>query len=45
MVIKTVQMGVPILISRSGFTRWAVDLAAQVGLTMIGRARGGALFA
>ena len=40
MVIKTVQMGVPILVSRSGFTRWAVDLATEVGLTMIGRARG-----
>ena len=40
MVIKTVQMGVPILVSRSGFTRWAVDLANEVGLTMIGRARG-----
>lgn len=40
MVIKTVQMGVPILISRSGFTRWGVDLAREVGLTLIGRARG-----
>jgi len=40
MVIKTVQMGVPILVSRSGFTRWGVDLARQVGLTLIGRARG-----
>ena len=40
MVIKTVQMGVPILVSRSGFTRWGVDLAQEVGLTLIGRARG-----
>ena len=40
MVIKTVQMGVPILISRSGFTAWGVDLARQAGLTLIGRARG-----
>ena len=40
MVIKTVQMGIPILISRSGFTSWGVDLARQVGLTLIGRARG-----
>ena len=40
MVIKTVQMGIPILISRSGFTAWGVDLARQVGLTLIGRARG-----
>jgi FdhD protein len=40
MVIKTVQMGVPILVSRSGFTAWGVELAKQVGLTLIGRARG-----
>ncbi len=40
MVIKTVQMGIPILASRSGFTAWGVDLARQVGLTLIGRARG-----
>ena len=40
MVIKTVQMGVPILISRSGFTAWGVDLARQANLTLIGRARG-----
>lgn len=40
MVIKTVQMGIPILVSRSGFTAWGVDLARQVGLTLIGRAKG-----
>jgi FdhD protein len=40
MVIKTVQMGMPILCSRSGFTAWGVELARQVGLTLIGRARG-----
>jgi FdhD protein len=40
MVIKTVRMGVPILISRSGFTAWGVDLARQANLTLIGRARG-----
>ena len=40
MVIKTVQMSIPILISRSGFTAWGVDLARQAGLTLIGRARG-----
>jgi FdhD protein len=40
MVIKTVQMSIPILASRSGFTAWGVDLARQVGLTLIGRARG-----
>ena len=40
MVIKTVQMQIPILISRSGFTAWGVELARQAGLTLIGRARG-----
>jgi FdhD protein len=40
MVIKCVQMGVSILISRSGFTAWGVELARQAGLTLIGRARG-----
>ena len=40
MVIKTVQMGIPILISRSGFTAWGVELARRAGLTLIGRARG-----
>ena len=40
MVIKAVNMRVPILISRSGFTAWGVDLARQAGLTLIGRARG-----
>ena len=40
MVIKTVQMGIPILTSRSCFTAWGVELARQVGLTLIGRARG-----
>ena len=40
MVIKTVQMGVPILISRSGFTEAGVRLAREAGLTLIGRAKG-----
>jgi len=40
MVIKTVRMGIPILVSRSGFTAWGVELARQCGLTLIGRARG-----
>lgn len=40
MVIKTVQMEIPILISRSGFTAWGVELARQANLTLIGRARG-----
>ena len=40
MVIKTVMMGIPILVSRSGFTAWGVELARKSGLTLIGRARG-----
>ncbi|KQU55094.1 formate dehydrogenase family accessory protein FdhD [Bosea sp. Leaf344] len=40
MVIKTVRMGIPVLVSRSGFTEWGVELARKAGLTLIGRARG-----
>jgi len=40
MVIKTVRMGIPILISRSGFTAWGVELARKANLTLIGLARG-----
>ena len=40
MVIKTVHMKIPILVSRSGFTAWGVELAQETGLTLIGRARG-----
>ena len=40
MVIKTAQMGIPILVSRSGLTRMGWEIAKQVGLTMIGRAQG-----
>ena len=40
MIIKTVRMGIPILVSRSGFTAWGVELARQAGLTLIGRAKG-----
>jgi len=40
MVIKTVQMRIPVLMSRSGFTQSGVDMARQTGLTLIGRARG-----
>ena len=40
MVIKTVLMGIPVLVSRSGFTAWGVELARQANLTLIGRARG-----
>ena len=40
MIIKTVKMGIPILISRSGFTSWGVELAKKTNLTLIGRAKG-----
>jgi FdhD protein len=40
MILKCVTMRVPILVSRSGFTAWGVELARQAGLTLIGRARG-----
>lgn len=40
MVIKCAQMGIPVLASRSGFTAWGVEIAQQVGLTLIGRMRG-----
>jgi FdhD protein len=40
MVIKTVKMRIPVLVSRSGFTAWGVDLAQRANLTLIGRARG-----
>jgi FdhD protein len=40
MVIKTVKMRIPILVSRSGFTAWGVELARKAGLNLVGRARG-----
>lgn len=40
MVLKCAHMGIPVLVSRSGFTAWGVELAEQVGLTLIGRLRG-----
>jgi len=40
MVIKTALMGIPALASRSGFTAWGVEIAQEVGLTLIGRMRG-----
>ena len=40
MVIKCALMGIPALASRSGFTAWGVEIARQVGLTLIGRLRG-----
>ena len=40
MVIKTVKMRIPVLVSRSGFNAWGVELARKANLTLIGRARG-----
>ncbi|CUH16494.1 formate dehydrogenase accessory protein [Jannaschia seosinensis] len=40
MVIKCALMGIPALVSRSGFTAWGVEIARQVGLTVIGRMKG-----
>ena len=40
MVIKCALMGIPALASRSGFTAWGVEIAQDVGLTLIGRLRG-----
>jgi FdhD protein len=38
MVIKSAQMGVPIVVSRSGITQMGHDLATQLGLALFGRA-------
>ena len=40
MVIKTVRMGIPVLVSRSGFTAWGVELAREARLTLVGRCKG-----
>lgn len=40
MVIKAAHMGIPVLVSRSGFTAWGVTIARQLGMTLIGRLRG-----
>jgi FdhD protein len=38
MVIKSAQMGVPIVVSRSGITQMGLDVAERLGLCAIGRA-------
>ena len=40
MIIKSALMGIPTLISRSGFTAWGVEIANNLGMTLIGRLRG-----
>ena len=40
MIIKVAQMGIPVLLSRSGATHMGLELARKVGVTLIARARG-----
>lgn len=40
MVIKVAKMGIPVLLSRSGVTQMGLDLAKQMGITLIARAKG-----
>jgi FdhD protein len=40
MVMKVAQMGIPILLSRSGVTQMGLELARKTGITLIGRAKG-----
>ncbi|MDH5424714.1 MAG: formate dehydrogenase accessory sulfurtransferase FdhD [Gammaproteobacteria bacterium] len=40
MVIKVAQMGVPVILSRSGVTHMGFSLAQQLGVTLIARAKG-----
>lgn len=40
MVIKVAKMGIPVLLSRSGVTQMGLELAQQLGITMIARAKG-----
>jgi FdhD protein len=40
MVIKGAQMGIPVLLSRSGATHMGLEVAQKVGMTLIARAKG-----
>ncbi|MGB1310558.1 MAG: formate dehydrogenase accessory sulfurtransferase FdhD [Leucothrix sp.] len=40
MIIKVAQMGVPVLLSRSGVTQMGLELAQQLGVVLIARAKG-----
>ncbi len=40
MVIKITQMGIPVLLSRSGATQMGLEMAQQAGVTLISRAKG-----
>jgi len=39
-VMKTAFMGIPVLLSRSGVTQMGLELAREIGMTMIARAKG-----
>ncbi len=39
-VMKVAQMGIPVLLSRSGVTHMGLELARELGVTMIARAKG-----
>lgn len=39
-VMKTAFMGIPVLLSRSGVTQMGLELAQELGMTMIARAKG-----
>jgi FdhD protein len=40
MVIKVAQMGIPLLLSRSGITQMGLEIGQKTGVTLIGRAKG-----
>jgi FdhD protein len=40
MVIKVAQMGIPVLLSRSGVTQMGLDIARRTGVVLIARAKG-----
>ena len=40
MVIKVAQMGIPVLLSRSGVTQMGLELAQKLGVILIARAKG-----
>lgn len=40
MVIKVSQMGIPVLLSRSGITQMGLDIAKDVGVVLFSRANG-----
>lgn len=40
MVIKVAQMGIPVVLSRSGVTQKGLELAQTIGVALIARAKG-----